>query len=333
MEPVTGKKAKTSLFVKVKGRQFVLEGTDQVVKLKGTNFQTPQQPWRWFSEEWLPVEAEKAMAAAESLGMNVFRTSLKARNSEFDKVFPKYLDMAERHGLRVYGVLNFPAAFAKEGTPEDKANLDYIRQIMTLLKDDSRIFAWDLRNEPDHCGDVCWQWGIEPEKGIKRSRWLARMTKEIRKIDKNHPISCGMTFSYSWWTPSEAEELTNAVDFLDFHYYRRNYRESTLAEEIKRVTQRYNKPLLIGEIGFSTDPHYSTAGELEHNEELQVKKYKEYLSDIKRTEACGVLQWALTDYDLPPDTGETEYGVYRIDYSLKPAGKVFRDEYTVEKVW
>jgi hypothetical protein len=36
---------------------------------------------------------------------------------------------------------------------------------------------------------------------------------------------------------------------------------------------------------------------------------------------------------MPPDQGETKYGIFRTDYSRKPAADVFRDQYPAKRLW
>lgn len=320
-------------FLSVKDRQLVLSDDEsKIVKLKGANFQTPYHPHFFFKEfDWDWVK--RGMEQVEGLGMNCVRQIVRSSLQDYVQVFGQYLNIAEQHGVRAYVILGWPHLYADEGTPEDRENLEYMRNLVESVKDDPRVLAWDLTNEPDWVSHQAWEWTMDIPAATKRMHWFKRMIDEIKEIDPNHPISCGTNFCYTQWSPEVPFSLESIVDFVDFHYYRRNNRSYWLDERIRQMKEHTTKPILIGEFGFPTYPDFHIHGEPEHNEELQVEYYRHYITDIAKEDISGFVQWALTDC-VPGNADEPDegtYGIVRMDLSWKPAAEMIRDIYQATK--
>lgn len=322
-------------FVKTNGDQFVLSDDEsQVVKLKGSNFQTPNHPHFFFDRfdfDWV----ERGMSQVASLGMNCVRQVVGDDQDSHMEALAKYLAVAERYGVRVYLIPGWPHKYAEEGTLDDRENIEFIRRFVELVRDDHRVLAYDLVNEPDWISNDVWQWDQDRATAAHRLRWLRRMAEKLRELDPNHAVSAGATFSYSYWLPEEPFTLESIVDFVDFHYYRRNYRESWPGDEIRRMKSFTDKPIVVGEFGFPTDPSYSIEGEPEHNEELQVEMYARYIRDISAADIVGFLQWALTDCKpgIAHQRTEGTYGILRMDMTWKPVASLIRDSFRAATCW
>ena len=325
----------SSSFVKVRGNQFVLSDDEsQIIKLKGSNFQTPYHPHFFFKQfdfDWV----KQGMEQVEALGMNCVRQIIRSSHPNYVHALAPYLDIAEQHGVRAYLIPGWPHVYAKEGTAEDAANMEFIKNLVGQVKDDPRVLAWDMANEPDWISHEAWQWDQDRAAAAKRLRWFKRMIEAIKEIDSRHPISVGATFNYSFWMPEQPFTLESIVDFVDFHYYRRNSREHWLGERIQQMKQHTQKPILIGEFGFPTDPNFHIHGEPEHNEELQTEMYNRYISEIASEDIVGFIQWTLTDCipGEPENPQEGTYGILRMDLSWKPAAELIRDVYSGTKAW
>jgi len=319
-------------FVKVEGDKFVFSDAPQrEVKIKGTNFQTPHHPWNTFGA-WDLGEIKRCMDAAQALGMNAIRAGFPSSpHADIRHRVDKFVELANERGMRVYFVPHWPARFAEPGTRGDSLNKDFIKSVLEDFATHPGIFAWDLMNEPDWIDHQHWHWGQAPSEAFRRIGWFARMADYIRSFDANHPISVGVIFANAYWLPKGSIKLLDVVDFVDFHFYHRNYRLTTLREQLREVRKKTSKPILNGEIGISTDPSYRTAGEPLHSEEIQRRVYREYISNIKELDTSGFLQWTLCDYcDVPRDFGENFYGILRADFTPKPAAHVVREDYLVE---
>lgn len=323
-------------FVTVSGSRLMLG--DREVKLKGINYDDPDSPWAAF-KRWNPDAAREGLALAASIGINSVRVESREDTGDMVPKLAEFLDIAQEHGIRVYAVPNWPHTFPdpqsvpEPGTLEDEENLDFVKRFFGAFRDDPRIIGYDLLNEADWISHEHWQWEQEPETAAKRLVWFRRMYDAIKEVDENHLVTMGATFSYSYWRPSQPFTLESFVDLVDFHYYRRNYRESTMREEIRRVKEHTGKPIILGEFGFSSCPKFSTKGEPVHSEEMQERMYREYISDCVAEDISGVMPWNLIDYREELHDGESLHGLFRIDGSPKPAALLYGRELQVEKLW
>lgn len=319
-------------FVSAKNGRLVLG--EQEIRLKGFNYSDPDSPWAW-CKKWNPEAARRGMAAARALESNCLRiwtpSSLHEVVADQDayELMSWLLDTAEQNGIRLYIGLRWKHSYADAGTLEDKENIDYLRGLIDLFRDEPRVVAYDLTNEGDHLSHKDWQWAMNPREAERRLIWLRRMRDVIKELDSNHLISMGAVFSYSHWTPTLPFTMESFVDFVDFHYYRRNYRESTLAQAIRETREHTDKPIVIGEFGFPSCPKFSTLGEPVHSEELQVEMFDEMLEDCEAENASGALAWSLTEYSMETELGESTYGILRSDYTPKPVAEVFKRRFVV----
>lgn len=322
-------------FVQIEGNRFVLadgpvrlKGSNYIsVRLKGTNYQGPTNPFNTFTH-WAGDEVVAShIGLCADLGMNVVRVGVPwGEKGERLPLILRFLELCRERGLRLYPALCYPRRFAPAGTLEDALNKVYLRELVGTLAGEPGIVAWDLGNELDHIDHERWQWGMDLDEAARRLDFIRRMAEEIRRLDGRHPVSMGSTFSYSYWIPEKPFPLLEVVDFVDFHYYRRNYRTSTLAEEVAAVRERTDKPILLGEIGRSSDPNFHTAGEEENDEEIQADSYRRYIADVAASDAVGFLQWTLFDYVMYEEA-ESFYGIHRVDGTPKPAAEVVRTAY------
>src|SRR5689334_8043857 len=89
--------------------------------------------------------------------------------------------------------IDAPAA----GTPQEAYNLSYLRTIVGAFKDDDRVLAWDLHNEPDNYST----W-TQDGHAAQFVDWLARMADATRAIDPRHLITVGVGRPESLWQPA-----------------------------------------------------------------------------------------------------------------------------------
>ena len=320
-------------FVAIRENKFTLEGRG--LRLKGINYSDPDSPWLWF-RKWNLQATHRGLAEVAGLGVNCVHMWVPNSFEEVDPhgldslaLIDEFLHAAELNDIRCYVGLRWQHKWAERGSLGDKANLDYLGVLVDMLKDDPRVVAWDIMNEPDHVSHECWQWNMDPPQAERRLLWLKRMCDAVKEADPIHPVSIGATFSRSYWQPDGALSLQSMVDVVDFHYYRANYRESTLAEEIRAVREHTDKPIVIGEFGFSSCPKCTIHGEPEHSEELQEAMYDEYLSDCESENVAGLLPWVLTDYREEFESGESAFGLLRADYTRKPAAALYASRFRV----
>jgi len=309
-------------YIEILGDQFYYDG--KVFKVKGSNYRSRTHPWDmfdFFNRHEVDMQVEKAA----ELGINVLRLA-DTKNAKLNDII-YFLDICDKFNVKVYFCLSYPYKYAN-AAEKMKENKKYLKTIVGHLRSSTIILGWDLCNEGDWINDTYWHWGMKLDVAKERLRWFKTIREEIKEIDDTHPISFGATFSYSYWIPSEpfCFTLESIVDFIDFHFYKRNYRETTLIAEINKIKRITSKPILLGEVGFTTDTQYSTPGELQHNEELQRAAYEEFITAVKETNIAGMVQWCLIDHPgCSENSCEDYYGILREDFSLKPAGLLYKE--------
>lgn len=312
-------------WIRIAGNRFTLNG--RPVRIKGTNFQTRETPWRVL-QAYDPASIEAGLDDAAALGCNCARLYVSIADRAEHERFADFLDLAQQRGIRLYPCFAWHGTFGMPPIEMMRARtgFDALSRFARACRDDPRIFAYDIINEPDWFSDELWHWAMHPEAAGICIDWLAAAVVAIRSADSRHPVSVGLIFNDSWWSPAPARRLIDTMDFVDFHYYHRTYKNRSLAEAIREVKARTGKPILVGEFGNSSDPTYSTDGEPRHGEEIQGVVYRDYARDLVDEPVAGCLQWTLYEYtDQPRDHGENSYGILRGDRSWKPAAHAYRD--------
>ena len=152
-------------FIAVRGDQFVLR--DEPVVIKGANSYQRDAPWADMWREWRGPQVDQEVAiGAERIGLNALRVLVPfgRRHGWTDdatgEIDPVMLDrlrqmvqIAGKHDLRlIITLFDFDDAWPVAGTPGEAARLRYLETIVTAFRDDDRVLAWDLHNEPDFYG-------------------------------------------------------------------------------------------------------------------------------------------------------------------------------------
>jgi len=195
-----------------------------------------------YTEMWMPYNFDpefisKELALAEDIGFNCLRVVLpfvvwEHDPDAFKKCLDTFLGICEKHGIKVmfclfedcgelrnpqYGqqpdVLKGAYANAWSASPGDAMTLDpatwprlerYLKDVISSFKDDSRVLAWDLYNEPTNGG--------------MRKRSLPLVTRAFewaRAVNSSAPLTVGV------WNSNEelnAIALGNS-DIITFHNY------------------------------------------------------------------------------------------------------------------
>ncbi len=322
-------------FVQVKGDQFVLSSDpDRVFKVKGFNYFPQGHPWAIFSE-WDPQEVQTELAIARDLNSNVVRTFVTGGEPPSQATLNavvEFVQICKANNQKAIitlfdGYHTYPAA----GSPEEAKNLAKIDAICSALRDDTGVFAWDIKNEPDWINDTYWSWslpGAEAE-AARRIDWLYRMRNRIKQAAPNHLVTVGLIFNYNNYLPSSTRTVESFVDFVCYHYYPRNYPFETFRQSIRSLKARTSKPINVEEIG------HNAWGGPGATEQDQANLFAEWLQVIEEEDISGLVQWTLCDWwdQWPGPIDERYYGFLRADgrYSWKPAAYVFRDNFVVDQ--
>lgn len=325
-------------FVGVQGDQFVFRG--QVVKLKGTNYYPRDHMWAnlWNSWDWPAMVTEAGMV--RDLGMNCVRILVPYSKGGWGGATPPedrlqkleaLVNLFGDNGVRSCVTLfDWETSFPAAGTSQEQDHLKHLSAIVSRLKDNEYVFMWDMKNEPDHPANIDGydNWDSYPAQRDRIVSWLHRMCDGVRAIDSNHRVSAGLR----WW-----ENLNDVVGFVDiaiFHSYWPNVtQEITDAKSYMGANQ---KPILCEEFGWPSNPYPCNRDGQEiwdYNETEQLNLYTNHLSAFAAQNIAGGIQWMTFDaasYTTDPDhTYEDYFGLWRYNYTLKPAGAYYRDHFPV----
>ena len=313
--------------VTIRDGKLVQDG--QEITLKGLNYYPAAQPWGHMWEEWDgPGIARDLRRARRELGINSLRVLVPYRPSNGwtdgeGNVTPvmlerlkEFIQIAGDQQLKVIVTLfDWQDATSPAGSKGEEQELRYLRTIVGAFKDDDRVFAWDLHNEPDNYP----AWGSG--QGAAVVDWLARMADATRAIDTRHPITVGVGKHPSLWLPApNGRTILDISDFISVH----SYDAANYAPMIADVRARTSKPILLEEFGWPTGPECRGPY---FDEPSQIYLYRQALKVAAETGLVGVMAWWMQD---PPATlsysvdENGHYGLYRRDGQPKPAVGVFR---------
>lgn len=249
--------------------------------LVGANF-TPStainQLEMWQAETFDPETIDRELGFAASLGFNSMRVFLhhllweQDREGFLERV-DRFLTIADRHGIGVMVVLldgvwdpNPRLGDQHEPRPHvhnsgwvqspgaeilgDPGRYDelraYVYGIVHHYRDDDRIHAWDVFNEPDNRNEGSYPDAELKDKPEKAAMLLKSVFLWAREAEPSQPLTAGV-----WMGPWPAEQplapietlMLEESDFVSFHSY------GELEEVRERVDQlrRYGRPVLCTE--------------------------------------------------------------------------------------
>ena len=328
-------------FVTVRGDQLIFRG--EPIKLRGINFYPKDQPWDLMWKRWRGEDTRRDLSRARELGVNVVRILVPFQpdtgwtRKESGEVTHSYLNQLQQT-VQIAGELDMKVMIAlfdfydpeeddwQPGSKAEERHFLYLRTIVNTFRDDDRVMAWDLHNEPDQY--ATWRDEKNPRRVIE---WMARMAAEIRRLDPNHLLTVGMSqFDHLYVADSTGspylEEPNRGLtpadlsDFLSFH----SYNAGNMDWQLHYVKTRSPKPIVLQETGWPSGPPCQTP---DYSEERQVALYKIMIEKARKFDIAGLMQWQLWDLPLAggKETHEEYFGLLRRDGSWKAAMPIFRD--------
>jgi len=270
------------------------EWEKQTPWLVGCNFSPStaiNQLEMWQAESFDPTTIDRELGWAEQLGFTSVRVFLhqllwQQDKDGFLKRMDQFLSIAEKHRI---GVMFVPLDSCWDPAPKlgkqrdpkphvhnsgwvqapgldvlkDPARHDelkpYIFGVISHFKNDKRIHAWDIFNEPDNRNNGSYQ-AAEPEN--KAELALMLLKKAIawaREADPSQPITTGVWMG-NWGdvaklTPMEKTQLEES-DIISFHNYSKVDDLKNCVENLKR----YRRPIVCTEYmarpaGSTFSPH------------------------------------------------------------------------------
>lgn len=225
-----------------------------------------------------PQTIDKELGWAKQLGFNTMRVYLQdqlwVQDAEgFKKRLDQFLTICQKHGIRPMFVLfdscwdPFPRLGKQRApiqglhnsgwvqAPGAEILLDpsrypvlerYVKDIVGHFKDDKRVLAWDLWNEPDNTNDSSYG-KFEPKNKAKLVlNLLPQVFQWARAAQPSQPLTSGIWrgdwSSHDKLGPMEKVQIENS-DVISFH----NYDGPEEFEKRVKWLLPYNRPLLCTE--------------------------------------------------------------------------------------
>ena len=116
----------------------------------------------------------------------------------------------------------------------------------------------------------------------------------------------------------DPNNILSGAEVISIHVYKDNPADNAIVSDmLGTIDLHFSRPYILGEFGCNT---------YHHSESVQSQYYSDVMTRARNGGALAVVSWCFNNYT--PDwvqPWEQEYGMYRTDYTLKPAGAVFRD--------
>jgi len=299
---------------------------DLLSGLKLMNYFPADRGWYLMWTQWDSGVVDADFARIAALGGNGVRLVLHAETIGYPEPsatmldrLAELVDLAARHGLVVQLTLF-------DGW-SDYTNLagstSWADAVLSPYKDDPRIVFIELQNEID-------------SSNSDAMIWAKFMVPSIKSIAGNIPVTLSSSGAVGLTGIERIIAASIPVDFYDLHYYDKAELAYTTFQSA--MTMVGNKPLFIGETGYSTALTASRATMLYDQE-----WWESYQDQYHRTVQCAArvlglpapAPWIFSDFheqdDQPLDIGEQFYGIYRADGTPKEAvhtfGNIFGQTY------
>lgn len=241
----------------------------------------------WQAESWDPKTIDRELGWAEDLGFNCVRVFLhnlvwQQDSKGYIRRIDAFLGMAKRHHI---GVIFVPLdavwdPFPKLGRQRDpqphvhnsgwvqSPGLEilgdpkrhdelrgYVYGLIAHYRNDRRIVAWDIFNEPDNPNRPAYEKVESPRKGELALMLLEKAVAWAREANPSQPITTGVWLS-TWADPTKLTAFERfaleSSDVISFHNY-------AGLDEVKQCVgnlRRYGRPILCTE--YMARPRQST---------------------------------------------------------------------------
>ncbi|HLF45846.1 MAG TPA: cellulase family glycosylhydrolase [Chitinophagaceae bacterium] len=244
----------------------------------------------WQAETYDPLTIEKELGWASGIGMNVMRVYLhdlvwQADASGFKKKMDNFLSIASKLNIKILfcifddcwnpdaktgkqpepkpGVHNSGWVRSPNKTTHDDPNKwnyleEYVKDILTTFKNDSRILMWDLYNEPANSG-----------YGLNSFPLLKKIFEWAWAVRPSQPLTVGVWFME--FPEINKYQLENS-DVITFH----NYSDTTSMKLAIDSLQKRGRPVICTEYMARTNN----------------SKFETHLSILKKHNV-GAINWGL----------------------------------------
>ncbi len=255
--------------------------------IRGVNYYPKDAPWNMFGDNFDSVAIGKDIKLIRHMGLNMIRIFIPYEDFGKNKVdqsklaqVGQVLDFAEKAGIKV--MITLFDFYGNYDITDWTLTHRHAEVIVETLKNHPALLAWDIKNEPDL--------DFENRKKYTVNAWLSEMIAQVKGWDTTHPVTIG------WSSAESANNLSNKVDIVSFHYY----------EKLSLFTEKYrtlksnlpaNKPIFLQEYGISS--YGGLWKGFMGSESKQADYYKEIQGYIKQ-ENIPFAFWGLYDFEEVP---------------------------------
>ncbi|MCW5518602.1 cellulase family glycosylhydrolase [Aureitalea sp. L0-47] len=289
-------------------------------QLNGINYYPQQTPWNTFGKGFDPTIIQEDFRKIKELRLNAIRVfvnyedfgSANVLTEKLDKL-QQLLDIATANELHV--IVTLFDFYGDYSVRDWTSTLKHANQLVCRFKDHPAVLSWDVKNEPDL------DFSSRGKKEVVA--WLEHMSHYIKVLDPGSSVTIG------WSNPEDALLLEDEVDYLSFHFYRDL---DGLQEAIDTLKSRTTKPLVLQELGLSSD--FGLWNIFGHNQSEQAEYYDQFLS-INQYDGIHFLTWTLYDFHSSPKTitggspwknsKQSNFGLIDVNGDEKEAFDVIRD--------
>lgn len=232
----------------------------------------------WQADTFDLKTIDRELGWAESIGLNSVRVYLhdllwKQDAKGFLKRMDQFLEVAAKHNIRAVFVLfdscwdpfpklgkqrapkahvhnsgwvQNPGAEILKDPSRHGALSQYVLGVVGRFRDDPRVVAWDVWNEPDNPNTSAYGPVELPDKAERVLPLLKKAFVWAREARPSQPLTSGVWIG-TWpdpdkLSPTEQVQIGNS-DVISFH----NYSALDSLREAVRNLRRYNRPLLCTE--------------------------------------------------------------------------------------
>ncbi|MDG2385446.1 MAG: hypothetical protein P8N76_27495 [Pirellulaceae bacterium] len=236
----------------------------------------------WQADSFDPEAMERELSWAGGLGFNCVRVYLhdllwKQDSAGFIQRIDRFLEIANKHEIQVMfvlldGVWDPQPKLGKQPVPRphvhnsgwvqspgadllgDAKRHDelrpYIYGVIRAFREDRRVIAWDLFNEPDNANTNAYgEQGAKTElenKAEMATQLLSKVFVWAREADPSQPLTAAVWLG-PWPKHGEMSEIDRLMidqsDLISFH----NYGDLSHVEPRVKQLRRYNRPIFCTE--------------------------------------------------------------------------------------
>lgn len=275
-----------------------------------------------------PAQMDRAAQTARNIGVKWSREefywgSIERRKGEFDwSFYDRVVGTAKRHGISVYGLLDYWSDWTKPYTTEGIEDYcRYVRAVVGRYKKD--IHHWEVWNEPNI---FFWQGPKDMYADLLKAAYMA-----IKEVDPTALVAGCSTSGIDLNYVRRIMELGGPFDILTIHPYRQELHDRKFIQELREAADLVKqpdgrtRPVWITEMGWGTQMPHNAGKKVDFVSPRQQACLlaRTYIDAL----ASGVtpnISW----YDFRNDgtnllEWEHNLGIIRYDFQPKPACQAY----------